>query len=220
MAKLGSRHKLGQAVGELGSSCEFGQTAASDEVFSNGAELDGMGNPHDPYRHNKVMREMRRLRLKRVVARDEEDRLSARGDNGQWVSRLMVHIGSRSCSSEVGDQHVGSDQLVPKKTLKSVQKATSGSSKKKKVSFGPLEESFIHLDRCISCITDEILVELQAKYHILASVKLRAPTADERPHHVHRGEVAIYLEAIHVELRFLVHLFFRRVLHSLHVTPI
>ena len=52
------------------------------------------------------------------------------------------------------------------------------------------------------------------------TVKLRAPTADESPHHVHSGEVAIYLEAISVGLYFLVHPFFQRVLHSLHVAVI
>ena len=47
-----------------------------------------------------------------------------------------------------------------------------------------------------------------------------APTAHNKPHHVHSGEVAIYLEAINADLRFLVHPFFQRVLHSLHVSPI
>lgn len=51
-------------------------------------------------------------------------------------------------------------------------------------------------------------------------VKLRAPTADERPNHVHSGEVGIYLEAISAGPRFTVHPFFRKVLHSLHVAPI
>ena len=48
-------------------------------------------------------------------------------------------------------------------------------------------------------------------------VKLRAPTVDERPHHVHGGEVVIYLEAIDTGLRFLVHPFFQQILHSLYV---
>ena len=63
-------------------------------------------------------------------------------------------------------------------------------------------------------------MELRSKYHILDIVKLRALIADERPYHVHGGEVAIYLEAISDGLYFPVHPFFQRVLHSLHVAPI
>ena len=61
---------------------------------------------------------------------------------------------------------------------------------------------------------------LRSKYHIPDTVKLRASIADERPHHVHVGEVAIYLEAIDASLHFPVHSFFRWILHSLHVASI
>ena len=51
----------------------------------------------------------------------------------------------------------------------------------------------MHSNKYVSCITKENLVELRSRYHIPETVKLRKPTADERPHHVHGGEVAIYL---------------------------
>ena len=63
-------------------------------------------------------------------------------------------------------------------------------------------------------------MELRSKYHIPDTVKLKALTSDERPYHVHGGEVAIYLEAIDAGLRLPVHPFFWRVLHSLYVAPI
>lgn len=97
--------------------------------------------------------------------------------------------------------------MVSKKALKFAQKTVSGPSKKKKVSFGPLEESFTHLNKYIFCIIDEVLVEPRAKYHIPNFAKLRAPTADEKPHHVHGWEVAIYLKAIYANLQFTVHPF-------------
>ena len=51
-------------------------------------------------------------------------------------------------------------------------------------------------------------MELRSNYHNPKTVKLRAPIADERPHRVHGGEVAVYLEAICAVLRFRVHPFF------------
>ena len=72
----------------------------------------------------------------------------------------------------------------------------------KKVSFEPLEESFTNSEKYVSCITNEMLVGLRSKYHIPDAVRLRAPTVDERPHHVHNGEVAIYLEAIMLDFAF------------------
>ena len=41
-----------------------------------------------------------------------------------------------------------------------------------------------------------------------------------RDPNVHSGEVVIYLEAISAGLRFTIHPFFWKVLHSLHVAPI
>lgn len=78
---------------------------------------------------------------------------------------------------------------------------------KKNVSFGPLEESFTHSNKFISCITDENLIYLRVKYHIPEIVKLRVPTANERPYHMHGGNVSIYLEAISGGLHFPVHPF-------------
>ena len=94
--------------------------------------------------------------------------------------------------------------MVSRKVLKSSQKTVIGTSKKK-VSFGPLEDSFTHFDKYVSYITEDNLVELRSRYHFPETVKLRAPTADERPHHVHGGEVAIYLVAICAGLHFHVH---------------
>ena len=99
------------------------------------------------------------------------------------------------------------NQVVLKKALKSAQKGVSRSSKKK-VSFGPLKESFTNYGKYISCITDKILAGLRSKYHFPDTVKLRALNANERPHHVHGGEVVIYLEAIDTSLRFPIHPFF------------
>ena len=99
------------------------------------------------------------------------------------------------------DQAAVSDQVIPKKALKSAKKGASGSSKKK-VSFEPLEESFTNSKKYVSCITNEVLAGLRYKYHIPDVVKLRASTADERPHHVHSGVVAIYLEAIILDFIF------------------
>ena len=111
------------------------------------------------------------------------------------------------------------NQVIPRKALKYASKGAFGFSKKK-VSFGPLEESFTNSKKYISCIIDEVLVGLRSKYHIPDVVKLRALTADESPHHVHSSEVAIYLVAISASLRFPVHPFFQKFLLSLHVAPI
>ena len=119
----------------------------------------------------------------------------------------------------MNEQAAVPNQVIPRKALKSASKGAFESSKKK-VSFGPLEESFTNSEKYVSCINDEVLAGLRFKYHIPDVVKLRTPTADEKPHHVHSNEVAIYLEAISVGFRFSVHLFFHKVLHSLHVAPI
>lgn len=65
--------------------------------------MDGVGSPYDPYHHSKVMAKLRCLRLKRATTWDEEVGLGTWHDEGQWVPRLVVHIGSRSCTSEVDE---------------------------------------------------------------------------------------------------------------------
>ena len=93
----------------------------------------------------------------------------------------MIHLGSKTKGQGVQEHIAVPNQVVPNKALKSVQEGVSGSSKKKKVSFGPLEESFTNSEKYISCVTDKILAGLRSKYHILDTVKVRAPTTDERP---------------------------------------
>ena len=140
-------------------------------------------------------------------------------DEGARSSRLVVHLGPHTSGQEVQERVVSLYQVVSGKVLKLSQKTVTGTSKKK-VSFRPLEESFKHSDKYVSCIIEENLVELRSRYYIPKTMKLRAPTADKRPHHVYGGEVTIYLEVICVSLCFPIHPFFQRVLHSLHVAPI
>ena len=58
----------------------------------------------------------------------------------------MIYLGSKTRGQEVQEQVAISNQVVPNKALKSTQKGVFGSSKKKKVSFGPLKESFTNSD--------------------------------------------------------------------------
>ena len=53
------------------------------------------------------------------------------------------------------------NQAIPRKAIKSASKGASGSSKKK-VSFGPLEESFTNSGKYVSYITDEVLAGLRS----------------------------------------------------------
>ena len=105
----------------------------------------------------------------------------AQNHEGPRSARLVLHSGSTTKGKGINEQAAVPDQTVPKKILKSAGKGASGSSKKK-VSFGSLEESFTNSDKYISFITDKVLEGLRSKYHIPNTVKLRAPTADERPH--------------------------------------
>ena len=106
-----------------------------------GTLIFGRGNIvfHDPYQHSKLMRSRRDLRLKRGVAWAMDRKTGKQSNEGPRVQATFLN------------------QAIPKKALKSVDKGASGSSKKKKVSFGLLEDSFTNSEKYVSCITDEIL---------------------------------------------------------------
>ena len=79
--------------------------------------------------------------------------------------RLVVYIRPNIVSQEVWEKIVSPSHVASKKILESAQTTMTGHSKKK-LSFGPLEESFTHSDKFISCITKDNLLDLRVKYHI------------------------------------------------------
>ena len=64
-----------------------------DGTLNSTLGLDRVVAHFDHYRYSQLMVSRRCLRLKRVAAQAEKDRLGIRSNEGLWVSRLVVHLG-------------------------------------------------------------------------------------------------------------------------------
>ena len=85
--------------------------------------------------------------------------------------------------------------------------------------FGLFWDSTSKSDQFRSKVTEDNLRDLRHKCKFLDFVRLRVLKQDDKPCDVKDGRVVIYMDAMHIGLRFLIQLFFCRVLYTLDIAP-